>query len=148
MNLRVNCITAGRARFIAASVEDGLVRVAREVWDAVILDPPRQGCPAPVLTSVFRRIAPPRAVYVSCNPDTLAAEVPLILNAGYGIERIEASICSRTPITLRRSCASSDVRHGPSLEEAGAFVESSPFLVDDGQSDQCSIPNSQFSSEG
>jgi tRNA/tmRNA/rRNA uracil-C5-methylase (TrmA/RlmC/RlmD family) len=64
--------------------------VARESWDAVILDPPRQGCPNPVLAAVFERIAPPRAVYVSCNPDMLAAELPVILNAGYRVERIEA----------------------------------------------------------
>ena len=80
----------GRVRFIAARVEDGLSRVARESWDAVILDPPRQGCPKPVLAAVFEEIAPPHAVYVSCNPDMLAVELPVILNAGYRMERIEA----------------------------------------------------------
>jgi 23S rRNA (uracil1939-C5)-methyltransferase len=35
-------------------------------------------------------MAPPRAVYVSCNPDKLAVELPLILNTGYIVERIEA----------------------------------------------------------
>jgi 23S rRNA (uracil1939-C5)-methyltransferase len=90
MNLGLNRISNDRVRFISARVEDGLARVARESWDAVILDPPRQGCPKPVLTSVFARIAPARAVYVSCNPDMLAAELPAILNTGYRAERIEA----------------------------------------------------------
>ena len=63
---------------------------AQGTWDAVILDPPRQGCPNPVLTAVFQGIAPPRAVYVSCNPDMLAVELPAILKAGYRAERIEA----------------------------------------------------------
>ena len=64
--------------------------MSREAWDAVILDPPRQGCPKPVLSAVFEDIAPARAVYVSCNPDMLAAELPIILKAGYRTERIEA----------------------------------------------------------
>jgi len=89
-NLRLNRIPSGRASFVASRVEDGLARVARDPWDAVILDPPRQGCPKPVLDGVFRNIAPPSAVYVSCNPDMLAVELPAILSAGYRAERIEA----------------------------------------------------------
>jgi 23S rRNA (uracil-5-)-methyltransferase RumA len=90
MNMRLNRIPPDRARFISGRVEDELARAARHAWDAVILDPPRQGCPKPVLSGVFKTISPPRAVYVSCNPDMLAAELPVILNAGYRTERIEA----------------------------------------------------------
>ena len=90
MNVRLNRIPDGRARFMSARLEEGLTRASREVWDAVILDPPRQGCPKPILSAVFQGIAPSRAVYVSCNPDTLAAELPIILSAGYRTERIEA----------------------------------------------------------
>jgi len=90
MNVRLNHIPDARVRFMSARVEEGLARVAREAWDAVILDPPRQGCPAAVLAAVFQGIVPRRAVYVSCNPDMLAAELPVILNAGYRVERIEA----------------------------------------------------------
>jgi 23S rRNA (uracil1939-C5)-methyltransferase len=89
-NLRLNRIPDSRVRFIAARAEEALMKLGRERWDAVILDPPRQGCPKPVLASVFERIAPPRAVYVSCNPDTLAVELPVILYGGYRVERIEA----------------------------------------------------------
>ncbi len=89
-NVRLNRIPEGRIRFIAARVEEGLARVMREVWDAVILDPPRQGCPQPVLAGVFERLAPARAVYVSCNPEMLAAELPMIMNAGYGVEGVQA----------------------------------------------------------
>jgi 23S rRNA (uracil1939-C5)-methyltransferase len=90
MNVRLNKIPDSRVRFIAARVEDALERVGRERWEAVILDPPRQGCPKPVLTAVFEQIAPERAVYVSCNAESLATELPIILNAGYRAERIEA----------------------------------------------------------
>jgi len=89
-NMRLNRIPPDRARFIAVRVEDGLGTVARDAWDAVILDPPRQGCPAGVLERVFRGIAAPRAVYVSCNPEMLAVELRMILKYGYTVERIEA----------------------------------------------------------
>src|SRR5215475_11631328 len=89
-NVRLNRIPQGRVRFMASRVEDGLEPLAREVWDAVILDPPRQGCPQPVLAGVFERIAPSRAVYVSCNPDMLAVELPAILDLKYGVERVQA----------------------------------------------------------
>ena len=90
MNVRLNRIPESRVRFISARVEEGLERVARESWDAVVLDPPRQGCPKPVLAAVFERIAPERAVYVSCNAELLAAELPIILNKGFRAVRIEA----------------------------------------------------------
>ena len=90
MNLRLNRIPENRVRFISARVEDGLERVHRDKWDAVVLDPPRQGCPKPVLAAVFEQIAPERAVYVSCNAELLAAELPIILNMGYRTVRIEA----------------------------------------------------------
>jgi 23S rRNA (uracil1939-C5)-methyltransferase len=89
-NVRLNRIPESRVRFIAGRVEEALARVAREPWDAVILDPPRQGCPKPVLATVFQRMAPPRAVYVSCNPDMLAVELPMMLSAGYQVERLAA----------------------------------------------------------
>jgi 23S rRNA (uracil1939-C5)-methyltransferase len=89
-NVRLNRIPEERIRFTARRVEEALSRLHREKWDAVVLDPPRQGCPAPVLTSVFEDIAPPKAVYVSCNPDALAAELPIVLKAGYRAETVQA----------------------------------------------------------
>jgi 23S rRNA (uracil1939-C5)-methyltransferase len=88
-NIRLNRIPGGLMRLITASVEEALPRVSRDPWDAVVLDPPRQGCPPEVLDAVFNHIAPPRAVYVSCNPEALAAELPVILNAGYRVTSIQ-----------------------------------------------------------
>lgn len=88
-NIRLNRIPGGLLRLITASVEDALPRVARDPCDAVVLDPPRQGCPPEVLDAVFNHLAPPRAVYVSCNPEALAVELPVILNAGYRVTSIQ-----------------------------------------------------------
>ena len=64
--------------------------LARDTWDAVILDPPRQGSTRGVLEQLFVRIAPPRVTYVSCNPAALARELPLIRAAGYAVRDVRA----------------------------------------------------------
>ena len=89
-NLRLNRISERLVRPICARVEDSLARVSREPWDAVVLDPPRDGCTPLVLERVFKRIAPERAVYVSCNPEALAQELPVVRQAGYSVERLQA----------------------------------------------------------
>jgi 23S rRNA (uracil1939-C5)-methyltransferase len=71
-------------------VEDCVRSVARDPWDAVILDPPRQGCADEVLEAVFQDMAPPRVTYVSCNPDALAAELPGIVQCGYEVDDFRA----------------------------------------------------------
>lgn len=88
-NQRLNRIAANRIRFIAARAEDAVRRFARERPDLVVLDPPRSGCPAVVVDAVFEDLRPPRAIYVSCNPESLALELPRIVSAGYSITRVQ-----------------------------------------------------------
>jgi 23S rRNA (uracil1939-C5)-methyltransferase len=88
-NLRLNRMPTGQVRFLAARVEDALLRLARDPWDAVVLDPPRQGCSPEVIAGVFEEIRPPRVVYISCNPDALAKELPVILKTGYRVSRVQ-----------------------------------------------------------
>ncbi len=85
-NLRLNRLPDGQVRFIAGRAEDFI----SGAFEAVVLDPPRQGCPPRVLSAVFEELRPSRAVYVSCNPDALAKEVPGILKAGYRVRRVQA----------------------------------------------------------
>jgi 23S rRNA (uracil1939-C5)-methyltransferase len=88
-NVRLNRLPPGQIRFISSRVEDALTRAGKDSWDAVVLDPPRQGCPPAVVTGVFERLRPARAVYVSCNPDALAKELPVILKTGYRVTRVQ-----------------------------------------------------------
>jgi 23S rRNA (uracil1939-C5)-methyltransferase len=88
-NVRLNRVPPGQIRFMAGRVEDALFRVARDAWDAVVLDPPRQGCPTAVLSAVFEQIRPAKVVYVSCNPNALAEELPGILKTGYRVTRVQ-----------------------------------------------------------
>lgn len=85
-NLRLNRLPDRRLRCLATRVEDAMVRLERDPWDAVLLDPPRQGCSEEVRHAVFRRIEPACVVYVSCNPDALAGELPFIIDAGYRLD--------------------------------------------------------------
>jgi 23S rRNA (uracil1939-C5)-methyltransferase len=86
VNLRLNRIPGGHVRFVTGRVEDSVTGQ----FDAVVLDPPRQGCPPRVLSAVFEQMRAPKVVYVSCNPDTLAKELPVILKAGYRVTRAQA----------------------------------------------------------
>jgi 23S rRNA (uracil1939-C5)-methyltransferase len=88
-NMKVNRIPERRIRPICGRVEDALNRIGDQP-DVVILDPPREGCPPAVLRTITERIAPPRIVNVSCNPDALALELPIMRRAGYEIERVFA----------------------------------------------------------
>lgn len=89
-NVRINRLPPGQVRFVAARVEDSLNRASKEPWDAVILDPPRQGCPPQVINAVFDHLRPPKVIYVSCNPEALATELPSILKTGYQVSRIQS----------------------------------------------------------
>jgi 23S rRNA (uracil1939-C5)-methyltransferase len=88
-NVRLNRLSPSQIRFVPARVEDALARVGKDPWDAVVLDPPRQGCPLPVINSIFEDIRPATVVYVSCNPDALALELPVILKMGYRVTRVQ-----------------------------------------------------------
>ena len=88
-NLRLNRISPANVRLLTASVEEGLKRVRRESFNLVVLDPPRSGCTPSVIRTVFGQLRAPRVVYVSCNPEALASELPSILQEGYQVNRVQ-----------------------------------------------------------
>jgi 23S rRNA (uracil1939-C5)-methyltransferase len=88
-NQRLNRVAADRLRFLRADVEDALPRLALPAPDVVILDPPRQGCGPRALQGVFGKLAPARAIYVSCDLDALVRELPPIVDAGYRVSRVQ-----------------------------------------------------------
>ncbi len=54
--------------------------------DAVVVDPPRKGLSAQTIEAVVR-MAPPRVVYISCGPETLARDIALFAEKGYACTR-------------------------------------------------------------
>lgn len=89
-NLEVNRLDPRGVRLVAGRVERVLREFEGQAFDAVVLDPPRQGCAPAVVDAVFRRLSPARAVYVSCGPESLAAQLPAILEAGYRVDALQA----------------------------------------------------------
>ncbi len=57
-----------------------------ERFDVAAVDPPRAGMHPGALQALIE-LAPPRIVYVSCNPEALATDVSRLLAAGYRAER-------------------------------------------------------------
>jgi 23S rRNA (uracil1939-C5)-methyltransferase len=139
-SLRVNRIPADRCRFVAKPVSAFTRRPAfadrRRPFDSlptavpsktegrrgkagsvVILDPPREGCEAGVLDDVFGRIGPAGAVYVSCNPHTLARDLKRIARHGYEIASVQpVDMFPHTPhietvVTLRRRIPRAGSKH-------------------------------------
>jgi 23S rRNA (uracil1939-C5)-methyltransferase len=72
---------------VAATVEHGLGRV--DAYDTVVLDPPREGCSPAVRERLFAQRKPALAVYVSCNPETLARDLAVAAGHGYAIESLQ-----------------------------------------------------------
>ncbi len=81
----LRCNAAG-VRAHCAAVEDFLRRLpANRRFDLIVVDPPRSGL-GERAARALARLGPPLVVYVSCDPSTLARDVQILANAGYGIE--------------------------------------------------------------
>jgi 23S rRNA (uracil1939-C5)-methyltransferase len=84
---RLNRLIPDQCRVIPRPVETASRTLAG--FDAAVLDPPRGGCSPAVLRAVFGSLAPRLAVYVSCNPDTLARDLAEAVKHGYEIQSIQ-----------------------------------------------------------
>ena len=87
-SLELNGLDSEQCRFVRARVERFLFRhrralTARDSVDAVVLDPPREGCPPRLLATMLETIAPRTVIYVSCDPQALARDLASAL-AGPG----------------------------------------------------------------
>ena len=83
----VNIEGINNLEFVCSRTEDYLDSLS-EPPDAVILDPPRVGCHPATLDALIRR-KPARAVYVSCDPHTLARDLAYLAQGGFTITSVE-----------------------------------------------------------
>ncbi len=100
-NARINGIS--NVEFIEGKAEDVIPELvdAGMRADVVVLDPPRKGCDQAVLEALAR-MAPPRIVYVSCNPATLARDLKFLTEQGYKV--IEVQPVDMFPHTTHVEC--------------------------------------------
>src|SRR3546814_11600682 len=70
-------------------------------FDAVVVDPPRAGARAQV--EMIARSAVPRAVMVSCNPNSFARDAKALVDAGFRLERLWPVGQFRWSIPVERS---------------------------------------------
>ena len=82
----------GNAEFFVGKAEEVLAdfyegNESEEKPDVIVVDPPRKGCDERCLEAMLK-VQPERIVYVSCDPATLARDLRILCDGGYGIERV------------------------------------------------------------
>ncbi|MDO5403791.1 MAG: 23S rRNA (uracil(1939)-C(5))-methyltransferase RlmD [Eubacteriales bacterium] len=88
INAQLNNIS--NIKFVNEDAGEFLVAyAARHKADVVIMDPPRSGSTPEFLDSLIK-ITPSRIVYISCNPETQARDLKVLVKGGYEIKQAAA----------------------------------------------------------
>jgi len=77
-----------RLRVLHGAVETAISEVPEPPPDVVVVDPPRTGL-SPAALRGIARWAPPRLVYVSCDPPTLARDAAQLSTHGFVLESLD-----------------------------------------------------------
>lgn len=85
-NIALNGLT--NVTIACAEVEKTKTDAFPSPCDVIVVDPPRPGLHRKAVDMLLA-LAPPALAYVSCNPATLARDLKLLCEGGYGIERIQ-----------------------------------------------------------
>ena len=85
INAAINQVT--NVTFQVGSVESSLRELTVRP-DAIVLDPPRKGCDRAVI-DLLLQLRPPRIVYISCKPATLARDLSHLIQGGYQLVKVQ-----------------------------------------------------------
>tara|TARA_Y100000590_G_scaffold284476_1_gene320062 strand:- start:5332 stop:6531 length:1200 start_codon:yes stop_codon:yes gene_type:complete len=78
---KINLAGLSNIEYIESKTEEAILNLSFKP-DAVILDPPRNGCHIEVLKSIIIK-RPKRVIYVSCDTTTLARDLSYLVKGGY-----------------------------------------------------------------
>ena len=90
-NAKRNALRNGmeNTEFFCADAGQAAQRLAKCGIDVLVVDPPRKGLDATARDAILK-MQPPKVVYVSCDPATLARDVAELCGAGYTLEKAQA----------------------------------------------------------
>lgn len=91
VDAEVNAAGVQNVRFVHARTEDALptLDLPRRP-DAVVLDPARVGAHPNVLAALLAPgMRPPKLIYVSCDPTTLARDLRILVDGGYMLKEVQ-----------------------------------------------------------
>ena len=83
----VNNNAVGHVEFLKGKVESRMMKIDEQP-DVVVLDPPRTGM-HPIVVQRLLELKPQRIIYVSCDPGTLARDLGVLTQGGYGVESVQ-----------------------------------------------------------
>ena len=101
------------AEFHVADLMQALTQLPwwhKQQFDRIFLDPPRSG--AVEVLPVIAQLKPPRIVYVSCNPSTLARDAGVLCNE-LGYRLVEAGVMDMFPHTAHVESIAVFTREAP-----------------------------------
>lgn len=86
VNLRLN--NCNNAEYIQGDAGDFMLREAAfgRSCDVVFMDPPRGGSSREFLEALVK-LSPKKVIYISCNPETLAADLKYLTKRGYKMDK-------------------------------------------------------------
>ena len=84
---RENAAALTNVEFRTGKTEELLSRLGARP-DVVVLDPPRAGCQPQALRSLLE-IAPEKVAYVSCDPESLARDLKILVDGGYHLDQVQ-----------------------------------------------------------
>jgi 23S rRNA (uracil1939-C5)-methyltransferase len=87
INAELNGVKNAEFYAIDASKTEDILKNRSLSADVVVIDPPRKGTTRELI-EYLNKMNVPKIVYVSCDPDTLARDVAIFRELGYGTDKV------------------------------------------------------------